>query len=92
MENITLIKVKTLYNDLWDAITDMFVSDGIDYMNEKSTIRQTRLHNGDNMLTYKGEPYCVWDSGKVNFGDATANKVTVKAEITLRRLYKKPKP
>lgn len=75
----------SIYNDLWKAITDMFDKDGIDYMNEKDSIR-VGMTKDSSTLFYKDKPYCAWSTPKMDFGNSDEKFVTIRMEILLKKL------
>lgn len=74
-----------LHNDLWNAITDMFEKDGIDYMNEKDVIR-IGVRGNTSTLFYKDKPYCMWSDPVITTGCHDEFFVKIRCEIKLIKL------
>lgn len=76
----------SVMNDLWIAIKNMFVEDGIDYLSDSNNIKITATSNGDNLITYMGSPYCVWSAPKIEMGLSDDLNTSIRCEILLKKL------
>jgi len=86
LDTIISDNAHSLYSDLWNAIIVMFEKDGIDYMNEKGSIRIGVSTDRNSTLFYKDKQYCVWTEPKIEFGLPDELHTTIRAEIKLQKL------
>lgn len=86
IDSIISDNAHSLYSDLWNAIITMFENDGIDYMNEKDSIRIGVSTDRSSTLFYKDKPYCVWTEPKIEYWLPDETHTTIRAEIKLKKL------